>query len=365
VEPVFGEPRFLQLNTDEIPSRRDRVVRGLHYGAFYSGLSAAASRLTTKTRATILMYHSVPTADEARWMDPANCMSPARFEQQMAFLARRRHVISLRALVEMLEEGKPFQPGTVVVTFDDGYLNNLTVAAPILDRHGIPATIFLNTGSIETGTNQWVDEVYSAFRTRTADTLDLTAFDPTAGPWTLGDPVVDTQAYQATCGLLVDATVEQRDDIQAAMVAQLAPAAAPPNMTMTWDDVRTLRSNFPAITLGVHSANHIDLRQHPEQIEHEARACINHYERNLGTTPEHFAFPYNRHDAVSEEAVAQYFRSSVGENPADPVIRPGAAPHGMQRVAAPSKMALLRSFTDGGYPSVPQRLVGKVWSKPF
>lgn len=93
-----------------------------------------------RPRVRILMYHRVaPLAAP----DQLN-VSPARFERQMAALARSHRVIDLATLVRELASGEPVRPG-VAVTFDDGYLDNLQHALPILQKHHIPATIFVTS----------------------------------------------------------------------------------------------------------------------------------------------------------------------------------------------------------------------------
>lgn len=88
----------------------------------------------------ILMYHRV--ADLPGYDQLA--VSTARFEEQMAFLARGHRVISLAHALDELDAGGPSQAG-VAVTFDDGYRDNLEYALPILRQHAIPATIFVTT----------------------------------------------------------------------------------------------------------------------------------------------------------------------------------------------------------------------------
>lgn len=95
-----------------------------------------------ENRAVILMYHAI--ADRP---DYAASVKPEEFARQMAYLAERRYdVISLGELVRRMSASEPLG-GTVVITFDDGYLDNLTVAYPILKRYGFPATIFVTTDS--------------------------------------------------------------------------------------------------------------------------------------------------------------------------------------------------------------------------
>ncbi|MEM6599702.1 MAG: polysaccharide deacetylase family protein, partial [Cyanobacteria bacterium P01_C01_bin.69] len=137
---------LLPLNPSAPESLKTRLrkgsVRFLHQLSYFSGASALYARLRTAPVATVLMYHSVPSSAEVPWMDPRNCLSAERFEQQMQFLSRDRNVISIERLTQQLKHGEQLERGTVAITFDDGYLNNLQVAAPILARYGLPATIY-------------------------------------------------------------------------------------------------------------------------------------------------------------------------------------------------------------------------------
>ena len=78
-------------------------------------------------------------AEEAR--DPFRlCVTPNEFDRQMRHLAGLYRVLTLAELQTAPIADLP-EPG-VAVTFDDGYLENLTTASPILLDHGIPATFF-------------------------------------------------------------------------------------------------------------------------------------------------------------------------------------------------------------------------------
>ncbi len=104
----------------------------------------------TQRRGTILTYHSIgqcPTPGPHRCL----CISPASFTAQMEFLARRRQVVSLDALVD----GRPIPgPPAIAITFDDGYSNILTNAAPVLRHFGFVATVFVPTRWVG-GENGW------------------------------------------------------------------------------------------------------------------------------------------------------------------------------------------------------------------
>src|SRR5579862_3526749 len=88
----------------------------------------------------ILTYHSISEGDS-----PLK-ISPSLFAEQVEWLQSNAHVTSLAEVVSALVEGKPMRERTVVLTFDDGFRDFYSSAAPILRRFKLPGTIFLATG---------------------------------------------------------------------------------------------------------------------------------------------------------------------------------------------------------------------------
>lgn len=95
--------------------------------------------------ATILNFHRVNDSDK----DPLT-MQTAAFEEAMEVIGQHYRVCSLQHLLQMIRQQKPLHSKTVVITFDDGYKDNFTNAAPILYKHNIPATFFITSGYINT-----------------------------------------------------------------------------------------------------------------------------------------------------------------------------------------------------------------------
>lgn len=115
-------------------------------------------QLTAKTcsanRLNILMYHQVLES-----ADPIRIYEPTRddFYQQMTLIKKYYNPISLSRAVGLLGQSK-LPANSICVTFDDGYLNNLMVAAPVLKQLAIPATIFVST-RFSDGENMWNDNI--------------------------------------------------------------------------------------------------------------------------------------------------------------------------------------------------------------
>lgn len=108
-----------------------------------------------KPKPLILMYHRI--ADEP--FDYWNLsVSQARFEEQLLVIRRTRYPLSLRHFFDKLTAGI-LPSHAVALTFDDGYVDNLVAAKPLLEQADVPATIFLATGYTDRSECFWWDEL--------------------------------------------------------------------------------------------------------------------------------------------------------------------------------------------------------------
>ena len=92
-------------------------------------------------------------------MDPwALAVTPRRFKQHLEILRQDFNLMQLGQLPRALRESK-VPDRSVIVTFDDGYADNLFNAKPLLERYHVPATIFLSSGFIGREHEFWWDEL--------------------------------------------------------------------------------------------------------------------------------------------------------------------------------------------------------------
>lgn len=288
------------------------VFHGMQSTLAASGLASAYVRTRRVMGATILMYHSVAAAPESSWIDPRYRIPPEIFDAQMSFLSRHRQVVSMTDLVTALEQGRPLPAGTVVLTFDDGYLDNLTVAAPILEKYRLPAILYLATSYVSRSENQWIDRIYGLFRARTRQDFELEGATPQR--FDLSDPAQERTAYRAVCKVLLEGTLDQRTRCLEDLDRRLAPEARGPRLTLSWDEVRDLIRRYPRFEIGAHTQNHIELPgKGADLAESEIVGSTEEIRRELGQRPLHFAYPYNRWSADSQERVRRNgYRSAVG-----------------------------------------------------
>ncbi len=100
------------------------------------------------------MYHRVSSLRHDPW---GLAVTPKRFDEQIAFVRQHRTALSMKEMVAGLRT-KTLPPNAFAITFDDGYLDNLLNAKPVLMRYGVPATVFIATGYTNRNTAYWWDE---------------------------------------------------------------------------------------------------------------------------------------------------------------------------------------------------------------
>jgi peptidoglycan/xylan/chitin deacetylase (PgdA/CDA1 family) len=119
------------------------------------GLLERARRLPTlvRDRGVILLYHRVDRLAADPW---SLAVSPDRFTEQLDLLHRE---FELTPLWRLATGSGPPPHRAVAITFDDGYVDNLWTAKPLLERYAAPATFFLSTGALEDPGVFWWDDL--------------------------------------------------------------------------------------------------------------------------------------------------------------------------------------------------------------
>jgi peptidoglycan/xylan/chitin deacetylase (PgdA/CDA1 family) len=105
-------------------------------------------------RAVVLMYHRIASLDVDPWQ---LAVSPANFEEQLDVLRKKKLVIPVNELADSISGSLP--RNTVSLTFDDGYIDNLQAAKPLLEKYDCPASFFIATGYVGQQHEFWWDEL--------------------------------------------------------------------------------------------------------------------------------------------------------------------------------------------------------------
>lgn len=297
------------------------------------------------------MYHSVAPDDVADFIDPRNRMSAGLFDAQMAYLSKYRRVAPLSQVIDQLASGVSPPAHTVCITFDDGYLDNLTTAAPILEKYKLPATLYLATGYIERSEAQWADFLYWMMQHRTVDKLHIPPLHRDVAD--LGNDVSRGEILKTLHRSLLETTYAERKQLLDEIRLQLKPSGKMPRLTLDWDDLRNLRSRYPLFEIGGHTRDHIDLRKHHGELaQREINGCAEDVLRELNVQPRHFSFPYGRWCDRTRLFVSETgWQSAVGINTKIRINQTNDR-FSIPRVEAPRSMTELRFKTCGAYPGI-------------
>jgi peptidoglycan/xylan/chitin deacetylase (PgdA/CDA1 family) len=213
-------------------------------------LSALGARvlldMPSRDRLSVLIFHRVPERHDEMLPDEPEA---ARFEALMRWVAAVFNVLPLAEAVERLQAGT-LPRRALSITFDDGYANNATVAAPILRRAGLHATFFVATGYLDGG-RMFNDTVIEAVRGARGDVLDLSSL-------ALGRHAIDTvAARRAAVDALLTALKYRADPERvqlAERIAEVAGVVPPSDLMMTTAQAAQLAAD--GFELGGHTVNH-------------------------------------------------------------------------------------------------------------
>jgi len=149
-------------NHYKIPISRRLAHRALSFG----------SKVLSRNKLNILIYHQVVES-----FDPMRPTEPTRddFYRQMLLIKQYYNPIALSDAVKLLAQSK-LPANSICITFDDGYLNNFSIAAPILKELALPATIFVATKFSE-GSNMWNDNLIDLISDPARIKFDLSLID--------------------------------------------------------------------------------------------------------------------------------------------------------------------------------------------
>ena len=261
------------------------------------------------------MYHRVIEKDVDPW---SLSVTPTNFAEHLMVLKRHAFPIPLKQLVKAHLDHDIPDRGTVV-TFDDGYANNLFNAKPLLERFDVPATVFVATGYLGHQREFWWDE------------LDRVLFSPGRLPeslklrvlgnprhWDLGaavdyceeDYIRDRggsadgfqpcprlsfyySVYKELHALTEKTREHAMDQILTWANAGIAPR--PAYRTLSADEVRALERGG-LVEIGAHTVNHLLLPSHPLAVQREeiqrGKGCL---EEVLGHPVTTFSYPFGQY----------------------------------------------------------------------
>lgn len=276
-------------------------------------------------KAIILMYHRVAEVHPDPW---SLCVTPQHFAEHLEILKKHFRPIRLQQLTKALRKGK-VPRRSVVVTFDDGYADNLHNARPLLECRKVPATVFLSTGYIGQGREFWWDELDRLLLQpgTLPETLHL-CINGSAHQWSLGEAAhYDADAcwrysswraleeapshrhliYRSLWQLLQPLPESERRKVLNELLvwASAEPEGRPAYRILTQHEVVAL-ARGGLVEVGAHTVTHPMISTLPTALQRdEIQQSKTSLEKILGRPVISFAYPYGNYSAETVPIVRE------------------------------------------------------------
>jgi peptidoglycan/xylan/chitin deacetylase (PgdA/CDA1 family) len=244
----------------------------------------------------ILCYHRVAEGVE----DPFYlCVTPGNFAAHLEEVSRVREPSTLA------DVSVPSRRPRVVVTFDDGYRDNLTNALPIAESKGVPITVFVTSGILGNRNGLWWDRLAMLLRSRPPQVGEIDL--PVGGRnvrLPLGSSGIRADLDSVRRHLLPLRVTEIERVIDAVSEQWQVGSAPPPDAgTLTLEDLLQLAASDTA-TIGAHTVDHVRLRDRPAREQQDTIAGSKEdLEQLTGRAVPHFAYPFGRRGDFDDRSV--------------------------------------------------------------
>jgi peptidoglycan/xylan/chitin deacetylase (PgdA/CDA1 family) len=271
----------------------------IFHSGFLSLYLSIYKRVKKKHPVVILLYHRFKAENEDSVLPKLYIKS---FEQQMFYIKKWYHVITLNELIENIKNKGKFRSPSIAITIDDGFKDNYDLAYPILKYFNLPATIFLTSGLINTQKGPWVDEIGTALSN--TKIMDLYVGE------ILGEPGVSISNNEQKAKTLhriyeklVSLDHKKRADLVASLLSTLKETAylrTRARIMLNWEEIEKMSQNN--ISFGAHTLTHPTLsRMGFEDAVYEIRESKRVIENQLGIRVKHFAVPNGKNEDFTED----------------------------------------------------------------
>lgn len=243
------------------------------------------------------MYHSV-TEDATRdWGPWRYAVTPAKFEEQISAIDEKYNVVTIDDVLLHIRNPEYSLPrSAAVVTFDDGYEDTLTQAVPVLERYGIPATIYVSTSLLGDEHGPFEFRLAEALRNRSGRSISLPDLDLDLPDSIPGTP---ERAYRMLRQPAKWTSSNDRNELLSA-VEDGVKSGIP---MLNEEDVQEL-SEHRLVTIGAHGHSHVPLTTLTgTELMDNIGNCATILRDLIGKPIKHFSYPYGAYDEIIKRAV--------------------------------------------------------------
>jgi peptidoglycan/xylan/chitin deacetylase (PgdA/CDA1 family) len=272
-----------------------------------SGLTRMLESVLRRDALLVLNYHRIGNAEETPYDSGTFGPTAEQFDWELRYLKSRFNCVAFEEALAMMTGKAPVR-SSLLITFDDGYLDNYQTAFPLLRTHGLQATFFLPTDFITTQRLPWWDTIAYIVKHSRKDSFKIQYPRP-------AEFKVDRKRPSATVFEVLRFCSENSTTDYAPLIDELEtacdcarPSGSIERCFLNWDEAREMQA--AGMTFGSHTHMHEVLsgltpeRQYSELAE--SRAIL---ERELGRPVDVLAYPVGRPYTFNHETQAALDRA--------------------------------------------------------
>ncbi len=249
----------------------------------------------------ILLYHRVEYLNDDFNMQ---AVTPDNFEKHMKFLHDHYDVISLSVPMEEWFSGG--ERDAVIITFDDGYYDFLYNAVPVLEKYHMPATIFVATGNVNSGCENWTDSILRIIFSNNKQ-KDFFTFDNQfyQGKCPTRNFKEKYDFYQMIRRIFLVSTAEEKRRYESELLdwAGLEREGRKDRRIMTSEEIRRTAEK-EGISIGAHTVTHAALKTlSVSEQRSEILESKKFLEQIIGKEVTLFSYPFGTRDEYSDDTV--------------------------------------------------------------
>jgi peptidoglycan/xylan/chitin deacetylase (PgdA/CDA1 family) len=261
--------------------------RLLHYGRSWTGL-------------LVLNYHRIGECRHSLLDHQLWSATTEEFDRQVRQVVKEFDVIGLSDLDVALNSRRGRH---VLITFDDGYLDNYTEAFPVLKNYGAKATFFITTGFLDVPQIPWWDEIAWMVRTSPVSVIPPSTWSSTPIPLSGGiesQNRVIRQLLNTYKRLNGEHTAEYLDFLARVLQTGRAPEWIAHELWMTWHMLREMQQ--AGMDFGGHTVNHPVLANlSRSQQDFEVGECRRRLSQELKGPIDAFSYPVGGYGSFNED----------------------------------------------------------------
>jgi peptidoglycan/xylan/chitin deacetylase (PgdA/CDA1 family) len=257
-----------------------------------SGLTRLLEAVLRRDALLVINYHRIGNAEDTPYDSGTFGPTAEQFDWEMGYVKSRFDCVSLEEALAMMTRVVPVR-SSLLITFDDGNIDNYQTAFPILRSHGLHATFFLPTAFIGTQRLPWWDTIAYIVKHSRNDIFKIHYPEPAEFRLDRRRPSVTVFQVLRFCSDRATTNYTPLIDELESVCDCERPNGSSERCFLNWDEVREMQAG--GMSFGSHTHNHevlsgLTLEGQRSELR-DSRAIM---ERELGRTVDILAYPVGR-----------------------------------------------------------------------